>query len=661
MSTRLRIIMAAILGGLLVFLLFAHPDREAVLEVQGPNLLSKLLKDLNLDQVRLHIQIASPELKKGRVGKKFASALQSIAKKDKVDENTQRTLLLKMKGSDLILSERGKILGSKALANFWSLLPPFLAILLAITLGQTIPALFLGVLFGAILVGGGLFSGIGVFAGKYIYQEALGEEFKLQILGFIVLLSTAVGLMTKAGGIEGLVLLVRRFAKTARSSQVVAWIMGLLIFFDDYANTIVVGSTMRPLLDRMKVSREKLAYIVDSTAAPVAGLSALSTWVAYEISQFSSRLPEVTAPNGQPYTQEMGFSVFLQTLPFRFYCIFTLFFVVATVLFRREFGPMLTAERRARRTGQVLRKGAKPMISAALTEAKMKDGAQARWELGLLPVLALLGVTIWQILSTGLASLHADGVASYGISDILGAADSSWAILMGATAAVSLAALLPLVRGTLDLAEILVTGIRSMRALWFAVVILVLAWCIGFVCDDLGTAHYLVAMTSNGFPAPLLPSILFLLACLIAFATGSSWSTMAILLPNVVLLSHNLGTASGFGGPALMVLSIGAVLEGSIFGDHCSPISDTTVLSSVASASDHMDHVQTQIPYAGLTMLASLVFGYLPVAFLSPKLWPLCLIAGAAFLTFFLFFVGGNPDSPPDGASDAPPEAAPEP
>ena len=638
--------MAAILGGLLVFLLFAHPDREAILEVQGPHLLGKILKDLQWEKTPLQIRLGSEELRQGKTGEAFAKALEDLPEGSPV-----KKLELRTEGNLLVLREGDRLLGSKALADSWSLLPPFLAILLAISLGKTIPALLLGVLFGAFLVGGGPWAGIRVFAGDYVYGRALGEEFKLQILGFIVLLSTAVGLMTKAGGIEGLVLLVRRFARTARSSQIVAWVMGLLVFFDDYANTIVVGSTMRPLLDRMKVSREKLAYIVDSTAAPVAGLSALSTWVAYEISQFSSRLPEVTAPNGQPYTQEMGFSVFLQTLPFRFYCIFTLFFVVATVLFKREFGPMLRAERRARLSGLVLRKGARPMISTALTEAKMKEGAQPHWELGLFPVLALLAVTIWQIISTGLAGLQADGISSYGISDILGKSDSSWAILMGATSAVALAALLPLLRGTLDLAEVLVTGIRSMRALWFAVVILILAWCIGFVCDDLGTAHYLVAMASDGFPAPLLPSILFLLGCLIAFATGSSWSTMAILLPNVVLLAHNLGSNSGFGGPALMVLSVGAVLEGSIFGDHCSPISDTTVLSSVASASDHMDHVQTQIPYASLTMLASLVFGYLPVAFLSPKLWPLCLLVGAAFLTFFLFFVGKNPELPVEAES----------
>lgn len=645
--------MAAILGGLLLFLLFTHPTKEAVLQVQGPHLLKKILEDQNLDKVRLNIQLDSPQLKQGKVGKAFGAAIKVLAEKANTDRNSEGVFFLRLEGTQLLLFRKGKMMGRATLANYLSLLPPFLAILLAITLGKTIPALFFGVLFGAVLVGGGLFSGIAVFAGDYIYAQALGEEFKLQILGFIILLSTAVGLMTKAGGIEGLVLLVRNFAKTARSSQVVAWVMGLLIFFDDYANTIVVGSTMRPLLDRMKVSREKLAYIVDSTAAPVAGLSALSTWVAYEISQFSSRLPEVTAPGGQAYTQEMGFSVFLQTLPFRFYCIFTLFFVVATVFLRREFGPMLTAERRARRTGQVLRPGAQPMVSAALTEAKMKEGAKPRWDLGLLPILALLGVTIWQILSTGMAGLNKAGKTGYGISDILGEADSTWAILMGAASAAGLAALLPLVRGTLDFREVLLTGLRSMRALWFAVVILILAWCIGFVCDDLGTAHYLVAMTSKGFPAALLPSILFLLACLIAFATGSSWSTMAILLPNVVLLAHNLGSSSGFGGPALMILSIGAVLEGSIFGDHCSPISDTTVLSSVASASDHMDHVQTQIPYASLTMMASLVFGYLPVAFLSPKLWPFCLVAGAAFLTFFLLFVGKDPDSPSESETSA--------
>lgn len=546
-------------------------------------------------------------------------------------------------------------------ADFRSLLPPFLTILMAVLLGRTILALSAGVLLGGFLYAHDLtvaagqrsfydefLAAIGHITQSYVWGNVVSDDFQLKILLFTLLLSMAVGIMTKCGGIEGMIRLVRRFANGARSSQAVAWIMGLLVFFDDYANTIVVGSTMRPLTDRLRVSREKLAYIVDSTAAPVAGLSLLSTWVAYEISTFAPSLPEVTDASGRPFTEQQGFAVFLQTLPFRFYCILTLCMVALTIFLRREFGPMLHAERRARRHGKLIDDDAQPLVSKALTETRTKSGAPALWWNGLLPILTLLGVTIWQIWETGKGGLEGTNLGFLdNVRQVLKNAESTHAIFVGAAAAAALAAALAMAQRILSLWETLTTATKAVLALSFAVVILVLAWSMGDVCkDDLGTAYYLVALTKGRLPPLLLPALLFLLSCLIAFSIGSSWSTMAILLPNVVLLAHSFGQETTLGGPALMTLSIGAVLEGSIFGDHCSPISDTTVLSSVASASDHLHHVRTQIPYAVLVMMTSMIVGYLPVAFISPDLWPLSLILGVAVISAFLLLRGRDPESP---------------
>ena len=547
-------------------------------------------------------------------------------------------------------------------AEFSSLLPPFLTILIAVLIAKTIPALLAGIALGSVFVAWLPqidLNAASVFAERYVWEKVIRDSFRVDILGFVAALIVAVGIMTRAGGIEGLVKVIQRLAKTARSSQLATYFMGLAIFFDDYANTIVVGSTMRPLTDRMRISREKLAYIVDSTAAPIAGISMLSTWVAYEISTFSGQLPEVTGPNGQPMSQGDGFAVFLETIPYRFYCIFTLFLVAMTIVLRREYGPMLSAERRARREGKPLRDGATPMVSRALTETQKRDDAPARWWNAVIPIGALIVVTlawIWKV--GGGVWFWGDGKIPLTLSptvwrEVLGNAgdsgDSAAAIFYGAGVAALLAAALALGQRILGVGEVVMTSLRAMSGLFFAIAILVLAWCIGAVCDDLGTASYLVALTKGTLPALLLPVILFVIACIVAFATGSSWSTMAILLPIVVLLASELGKGTDLGGYMLMILSIGAVLEGSIFGDHCSPISDTTVLSSVASASDHLDHVQTQIPYAMLAMIVSIGVGYLPMAFISPKLWPVSLALGAAVIIAFLLWRGRDPEAQPEG------------
>ncbi len=537
-----------------------------------------------------------------------------------------------------------------------SLVPPFAAILGAILLERTIIGLFIGAFLGAwILVTTGFFGftldlgqahTIGQFAGvawetfkamissipsgfeklfyKVIYKKCIGDQVNLGILGFVVFLSASVGVMTRMGGIQGLMDLLRKKATTLRKTQLATFFMGIAIFFDDYANTIVVGSTMRALTDRLKLAREKLAYIVDSTSAPVAGLSVISTWIAYEVSTFSIQLPEVGISRYQ------GYSIFVSTLPYRFYCIFTLVLVFLTIVMKREFGPMRVACERALRTGELVRKGGKPMVSNLLTKVAPKEGAPPRPWNALVPLIVLVGTTI-----TGIYVLDIQNV---------------YAILWASMLSFICASFLALFQKILSPKEILISAYTASRALSFAIAILLLAWSIGHVCSELGTAPYLVACFTRVLRPEILPTILFAAGCLISFSTGSSWSTMAILLPNVVVLAWTLGVHSHLGGYGLLLLSIGAVLEGSIFGDHCSPISDTTILSSVASASDHMDHTRTQLPYAFLTMTVALVFGYLPVAFLG-RAWVFASIPGGILaLIGFLYFIGKDPEKVLDGS-----------
>lgn len=509
-----------------------------------------------------------------------------------------------------------------------SLLPPLVAIALAILLRKPVIALFAGVLVGAFLVKFAAGLEFGAAASQalpdvfthYFYNEMV-DKARYEIILFVIFMLAMVGIITRAGGIHGLMQSIARHASNARRSQIATWFMGLAIFFDDYANTILVGSTMRPLTDRFKVAREKLAWIVDSTAAPVAGVSIFSTWIAFEVSTFSAQLPDAGLSAGD------GYAIFLQTLPFRFYCWLTIFFVGLVVCSGRDFGPMLGAERRARR-GQVLREGATPLVSSAATDLQPAPGVRPAALTALFPLGTFILVTIGWILNTGGAfSMGSAFFTIEGVTQVLYDGSGSEPLMYGALAGLVLALLLGLGRG-LSAPSALNAAVKSLMAMGVALVILYLAWMVGAVCKDLGTAAWLSLTLSDGLPYVVLPTALFLLAALVAFSTGSSWSTMTILLPLVVGLAYQLGSLGApqgvdpvILGQGLMILSIGAVLEGAIFGDHCSPISDTTVMSSIACASDHVDHVRTQAPYAILIMVISMVMGYLPCALLLHKGW----------------------------------------
>jgi Na+/H+ antiporter NhaC len=536
---------------------------------------------------------------------------------------------------------------SAKLGSRWALLPPLVAILLAFLLRGTLIALTSGVLLGAAMLAwssGSLWLTFRIAFVDILWDSIFTQTFNLYILGFVLLLSSTVAVITRMGGIDGMVNLLLRYAKNSRSVQTIAYALGLGIFFDDYANTIIVGNSCGPLFDRMKVSRAKLAYIVDSTAAPVAGIAILSTWVAYQISTFAPQLPTIGIPASQ------GYALFLKTVPYRFYCLFAMFMVGAVIWSKRDIGPMLRVEQEARL-------GHDPSTIAAFegpsAQVEALPGVPARWFNGVLPLALMILGTAGLIYAFGVSAIQskaADGDSQaiqelsssgfYWLRAVLGASDSTAAIFFGSLSAFALAALMAMGQRLLSAQETALTACRGLTALIKdAVLILILAWSIGEVCTQLGTATYLVAAFQGMITGAWLPILLFLASCFVAFATGSSWTTMAIMQPNVVLLAYHLGEGTPFGPHGLLVLSIGAVLEGAIFGDHCSPISDTTILSSAASKCHHITHVRTQAPYAVITAFVAITLGYIPVALFNTGPW-LPIIMGFVVLALIMRFAG---------------------
>jgi Na+/H+ antiporter NhaC len=585
-----------------------------------------------------------------------------------------------------------------------SLLPPLLAVAVGLAFGRTLLALFLGIYAGAVVLALGSAGPWAPIRGLWdvfavFFTRELFDSFRLEILGFIVALIAMVGVITRAGGLHGLMDRLLQSARTARGALLLTGGMGLVIFFDDYANCVLVGSTMRPITDRLRVAREKLAYVVDSTAAPVAAISLVSTWIAFQVSVYSPQLPGVGIV-------ESGYAIFLETLPYRFYCLLTLFFVFCVIVTGRDFGPMARAVRRANTTGALVRPGGRAPISDAVTRIAPEPGMPRDWRLAAIPIVLTAGVTAWRIFAegggpglwqrspgallslegltpvllegSGAGPIFAGGVAGLLSAAFLAASNRARLALVAGVAAVAFGAAggsrgawneaaavalwfgagaaaagglarlvrVPTARPFVPLARLAGAAVASARTLTFAIVLLFEAWMIGAVCQELATADYLVALLSGALPAGMLPLLLFGLSCLVAFATGSSWSTMSILLPNVVGLAASIGADTPLGSVGMVSLCISAVLEGAVFGDHCSPISDTTVLSSVATGSDHIDHVLTQAPYAAVVAVAALGCGYLPLLWLPGWGPGPALAAGALVLLALLFAFGRRAPEP---------------
>ncbi len=518
-------------------------------------------------------------------------------------------------------------------AGWLSILPPLLAIGLALLARPVVLALLLGVWLGATILEGGNPVSAFLRVGDRYLIDALADRSHAAIVLFSTTLGGMVGILSRSGATEGVVRLLTRRVKSRSRGQAATALMGTAIFFDDYANTLLVGNTMRPFTDRLRISREKLAYLVDSTAAPVATVAVISTWVGFEVGLIQDAL----ARQGMPGS---GYAFFLRSLPYNFYPFLTLAFVYLVAATGRDFGPMRRAEIRAVERGEVLRPGAQPALdTTGLAPVESRRGAASPW-LAAGPILLVIAATIGGLLWSGSRAVLAAGDQPT-LRAILNSADSL-SVLMWASLAGSLfAALLAAGLRRLTLVGTVEAWLEGARAMLIAMVILVLAWSLGDVCEDLGTGPWLVDVSRGVLSARLLPTFTFLVAAAVSFATGTSWGTMAILMPIIVPLGAALPVAENLGAGSsetVLLAAASAVLAGAVFGDHCSPLSDTTIMSSMASGSDHVDHVRTQLPYAATVAAAAILAGYLPAGFgFSP--W-LSLPAGILLLGAVLRWAG---------------------
>jgi len=498
-----------------------------------------------------------------------------------------------------------------------SIIPPLLAILFALIFRQVILSLMLGIYVGAVFIYDyNPLTGLLRLVDKYIINS-ISDVSHIQIIVFTLFFGGVIGLISKSGGTRGIANVITKIAKNRKSTMLSAWLSGLVIFFDDYANTLIVGNLMRPVTDKMKISREKLAFIVDATAAPVASIFIISSWIGFEVGLIHDGLSMIGS-DANAYT------TFLATIPFRFYPIIMLFFVFLISYSQRDFGPMYKAERRALIEGKLF--NGKDIASADLTDTSEIFGNEdkAKWYNGIIPILVIIFGTIIGLIYTGINSLQEQGISEYGIREIISNSDSYLALLWSSFSACIVAAFMILSQKIMSLSETIDAWFLGIRSMLLAVIILILAWAIGAITVEMKTADYIISLIGDNISPHFLPVIIFLVAGLTSFATGTSWGTMAILMPIVIPLSHSVSGLYGLDAiENTLILQgvISSVLAGAVFGDHCSPISDTTILSSMASGCNHVDHVRTQLPYAILIAIVCMLLGDIPTAFgLSPYL-----------------------------------------
>ncbi len=506
--------------------------------------------------------------------------------------------------------------------GFVTLLPPLIAIALAFITKNVVMSLFLGAISGTFILAittnestniiVAIFSS---FLAAFLdlidkILNSLADPWNAGIILQVLAIGGVIALISKMGGAKAVALKLAEKSKTRVSTQIITFLLGLFVFFDDYANSLIVGPIMRPVFDKMKISREKLAFIVDATAAPIAGIAVISTWIGYEIGLIQKGFDSIAI-------QQNGFNIFLQTIPFRFYNIFMLCFVVAGAITLKEFGPMKEAEKRARR-GDI---GDNAKVSTD-DDHSVKEGVTPKMMNAIIPIFALIFASLLSFYFSGYNYLLTDGSASdiaiitgglsfQNIQLCVGNADASVALFQSAIFAGIIAMVMGVGQKIFTLSEAVDTWVDGMKTLVITGVILLLAWSLSSVISDLGTATFLTSILEKSVPKFLLPSLIFILGSIISFSTGTSYGTMGILMP----LAIPIGYAVGGSDLNYTIVCTSAVLTGAIFGDHCSPISDTTILSSMGSGCDHINHVRTQLPYAVYIGIITIVFGYLPAGF----------------------------------------------
>ena len=506
----------------------------------------------------------------------------------------------------------------RVMPGWVSLLPAFTAIAIALIIRSVVPALLLGIWLGATALhsftpkgaGLGLLDSFQVFV-----ANAVADVDHAAIILFTMMIGGMVGIITRNGGMMSIVKMVVSRAKTAVGAQVAAWLMGLMIFFDDYANTLVVGNTARPITDQLKISREKLAYIVDSTAAPVVSIALITTWIGYEVSLIDEALQDIGELADVP-----AYAVFLQSIPYSFYPILAIVFVFMVAVTGRDMGPMYTAEVRARR-GKVVAEEDEADDAVSGDTLEPKPEVPLRAFNAFVPIIVLVVALLGGLYATG----EGDSVR-----EVIGDADPYKAMMWASFIGALTAAVMSIGQRILTTHETVDAWYGGARATLFGMIVLVLAWSMSDVTTALNAKGYLITILGESMPAAWVPAAVFVLAGVTAFATGTSWGTMGILVPLVVPLAWAVMSVNGMtdaGDMHILYSSVSCVLAGAVWGDHCSPISDTTVLSSIASGCNHIEHVRTQLPYALLVGLVAIVIGTVPGGYGVPP-WVSLLVGG---------------------------------
>ncbi|WP_080147406.1 Na+/H+ antiporter NhaC family protein [Marinilactibacillus piezotolerans] len=520
-----------------------------------------------------------------------------------------------------------------------TLIPPILAILLAFVTKNVVLSLFVGIFSGSIIIQFSmgenmLMALINGFTAIVDYiLGSLADPWNAGIILQVMTIGGLIALITSMGGAQAVAESLAKKAKGPVSTQLITWALGVLIFFDDYANALIVGPIMRPVSDKVNISRERLAFLIDATAAPIAGIALVSTWIGYEVGLINDAYQSI-GENVNAY------GIFLETVPYRFYNILMLFFVVVTSLTLREFGPMKKAQERARDTGLLIAEDSEVESGEEEQESMVNEKASimnALVPIGSLILFSFIGFYMngrSAILSgdnAALAQSISNAPFSFStIRETFGASDASVVLFQAALISSIIAMVMGVSQEIFNFAKGIEIWVNGMKTLMITGVVLLLAWSLSSVMNELGTADYLVSLLGDTMPSVLLPTVIFLLGAIISFSTGTSYGTMGILMPLAIPLATGMRPED----PQFVIMSAGAVLTGAIFGDHSSPISDTTILSSMGAGSNLLDHVKTQIPYAVSVGGISILFGYLPVA-MGLSIWlslPLTLAAVVAMV-----------------------------
>ena len=489
-------------------------------------------------------------------------------------------------------------------ATFWALIPPVVAIVLALITKEVYSSLFVGILVGGLFYSGFSFEGTIV----HIFEDGiigvLSDSYNVGILVFLIILGAIVCLMNKAGGSAAFGRWASDHIKTRTGAQLVTVALGVLIFIDDYFNCLTVGSVMRPVTDKHNISRAKLAYLIDATAAPICIIAPISSWAA-AVTGFVEG--------------EDGLSLFISAIPYNFYALLTIVMMLTIAVLNIDFGSMKIHEDNAKK-GDLFTTPDRPYGEAT----ELEDTGKGTVKDLLIPIIALIICCVIGMIYTGGFFEGADFVTAFSNSD------ASVGLAIGSAFALVITILLYVSRRVLGFKECMDCIPEGFKAMVPAIMILTFAWTLKSMTDSLGAAEFVAALIKGSASGivNLLPAIIFVVGCLLAFATGTSWGTFGILIPIVV-------DAFQATNPTLMTIAISACMAGAVCGDHCSPISDTTIMASAGAQCNHVNHVSTQLPYAvsvaAISFITYIVAGFVQSAWIS-------LPVGVVLTLGYLFF-----------------------